>query len=103
MRLFCAKEVFSMEEITVSSEMVRNGMKICKLSMDELKKNTTVLRNSMENAYACGWQDGNREKVERIVETCISALEKPVMELEACESNLYRLLKAITEYEESLK
>ena len=92
-----------MEETSITSEMVNNGIKICRLSIQKLKEHSSVLAKTMEVAFAYGWQDRNREKIEQKVNECVYALEKPVKELENCESNLYRILNAIAEYEDSVK
>ena len=91
-----------MNEVSVTSEMINNGISICRLSIDKLRELSAYLQNIMENAYAYGWHDENRVKIERIVNDCIFALEKPFRELETCDSKLHDLLNAVAEYEDSV-
>ena len=91
-----------MDNVTVSSAMLKEGMKMCEGSIEKLKQHSGKLNKIMDNAYSYGWQDKNREKVEKKVFECVKALERPVKELQECESNLNDLLNAVLEYEESL-
>ena len=84
--------------VSVESAAVQGGIGCCKTAIQELQTAAQKLQQNYRKAGSGGWRDQQYARLGGIVEECSSALTKPISDLEACISNLQKLLSAIQDY-----
>lgn len=84
---------------SVERTALNSGISICKLCVHELMDASRTLKRNYQSAGS-GWKDQQYARLGGIIEECCSALEKPISELEGCQTSLEKLLSTVAAYEE---
>lgn len=87
--------------VHVEAAAIESGIGVCKTSIHELQGASRSLHQGYESAGSGGWRDEKYARLGAIVEECCSALEKPIGELEGCQSDLQGLLSDVRAYEQA--
>lgn len=87
--------------VHVEAAAIKSGIGVCKTSIHELQSASKSLHQSYESAGSGGWRDEKYARLGAIVEECRSSLEKPIGELEGCQSDLQELLSTVHAYDQA--
>ena len=85
--------------ISVERAGLQSGVQVCKTCIHELQTTARSLQSSYQNAGA-GWKDENYAKLGRIVEECISALKRPIPDIEESMETINEMLSIMDQAEE---
>ena len=85
--------------VSVDAKAIKGGIMITKMSMDKLKKSSVRLAQNYQRAGSGGWKDQKYKDLGVLIDQSITALRKPLAQLEECEDKLRKLLKEVEDYE----
>ena len=85
--------------VSVDSESIRNGIKVCEAAIDNLKQASLTLTKQYQDAGSSGWRDDKYNDLGRLIEQCNGSLNKPIRDLEGSLSKLQQLLEEVERYE----
>ena len=87
-----------MAGVSVDKIAVQSGIGVCRTCIQELQKTSMKLQNSYQQAGASGWKDQKYSDLGRLINECCTALNKPVQDLQSCQSTLETMASTIDEY-----
>ncbi len=85
--------------VSVDSDSIRNGKRVCEAAIEKLKQASLTLTKQYQEAGSSGWRDDKYNDLGRLIEQCNGSLNKPVRDLEESLSKLQLLLEEVERYE----